>query len=93
MDHPTDPADRFDAVHVRHQIIHDVDLVLILQLSGVLRTEDGLFPGHGPVGLHIDAAEHLANAAAGLDVIIHHELPRALQLGDRLISDRLVGKA
>ena len=87
-----DASDGLDAVHVRHEIVHDVDFVFVLQLGSVLGAKDGFFAGSGPVRAHADAAEHLAYAAAGIDVIIHHQRTGARQLGNRFVEDGLAGE-
>ena len=91
-DHLADAADRLDAVHVGHKVVHDVDLVLVLQLGGILRAEDRLLARSRPIRAHVDVAQHLANAAAGVDVVVDDQRTRAFELWDRLGFRRLIRK-
>ena len=73
-------------VHIRHQIVYDINLIFIIQLSCILCAKNSFLAGYRPVRLHINASEHLADTAAGINIIIRHKCPCSSAIGAYLIG-------
>ena len=79
---PPDTPGHLHAVHVRHEPIDEVDLVLVLPVQGLTGAEHRLPPGEGPLRAHPDLPQHPGDAVADVEVVVHHQGVAALELPD-----------
>ena len=85
-------ANRFNPVHIGHQPVHDINFEMVSVAERFLRADDGFLAGNAPFAAHPDLPEHVGDALAGVDVVVHDQTAQAFQFRDHGVGDPLVGE-
>ena len=87
-DDGADAPHHLHAVHVGHEPVDDKDGVLVPLVRGQAGAQHRLLAGGGPIRAHTDGGQHFGDAGAGVEIVVRHQRPQPLELGDLLLPHR-----